>query len=78
MISHQNTPEGAMRDLVRACATREYIQTGKVINDYDTNEPEYQWCQERIDELQTMALALGSADMLRLQLKIHVPLPGTH
>ena len=71
MISPQQDPSRAMRELVRAGATREYIATGTINNDYLPNEPEWRWCQDRIEELAFMAKALGSVDMLRLQLKLH-------
>lgn len=71
MISPQQDPRRAMRELVRAGATREFIATGTIINDYLPTEIEWRWCQDRIEELAFMAKALGSTDMLRLQLKIH-------
>ena len=73
MISPHPIPRSVQRDLVYAACTREYIATGQVTNDYKPTEIEYQWCQDRIQQLEFMAEAMGGVDKLRLQLKIHLP-----
>lgn len=57
-----------MRALVFVAVTREFILTGQLINDYQTDEPEWRWCEDRVQQLNAMVEAVGDVDKVRQSL----------